>query len=455
MKKVTIIELAGLAGAGKTTRAENLARERGVPIIHAPERMPSLIIDGFAGALMRPRSAFSLLLLIWKEPNRKIRRSLFINGWLGASAKYWRARMGGIIDQGYLQALIGTLPRVSDSKLIARVLAGVPRDFEIIWCEADYATRTERLFERSQRPREEFGELEANRFADENERAYHLVRDIFGNRLRTRVNGSRFRRAVKLVVYVFAWMLRTFTRPFNRTSEAVVLMYHAIDNSDWKLSVTPEKFERQMAYLAERGWIVPLTDIVAYARGGKKLPRHAVAITFDDGYRDLLTTALPILEQYHIPATIFVPTDLSTATSPQSRERLSWDELRTLEKSGLVTIGSHARTHKKLSMLSEDEVRRELTGSANDIEREIGKRPHFFAYPFGDRSPATEDIAREMYDASFAISEGTIHPGDTLTCLKRVQIDGTVSFFLFRMRLTAALDWNRRMIDTVRAMMSI
>ena len=228
-------------------------------------------------------------------------------------------------------------------------------------------------------------------------------------------------------------------------------MYHSIDHSGWKLSVTPGVFERQMQYLAQKGWAVPLVDVVSYAKGEKKLPAHAVTVTFDDGYRDLLTTVLPIITKYHIPVTVFVPSDVSVRSDERAkRDICTWEELRILQRTGLVTIESHSRTHAHLPRLSPHELVNEMGGSADDIERELGVRPRYHAYPYGERSPAIEAEAAKTYVAAFGISEGTIRPGDDLFSLKRVQIDGTMNFLLFRLRLTAAVDWNRRIVDLFR-----
>ena len=173
-----IIELAGLPGAGKTTRAHELARESGLQIVLAPTHPIPLVVEGLIGALQRPVASYNLLALILKEHNRSVRRSLFVNGWLGSSAKYWRARRGGIIDQGYAQALIGVLPQSSDTGRIVHILAMFGRDLELIWCDTEPHTRAERLSARTYQPRGEFGEFEQKRFAEEGERAYRLIRDL-------------------------------------------------------------------------------------------------------------------------------------------------------------------------------------------------------------------------------------------------------------------------------------
>lgn len=259
------------------------------------------------------------------------------------------------------------------------------------------------------------------------------------------------RKILKSGGFLLAWVFRTLALPCTCTNEVVVLMYHSIDRSGWKLSVTPEMFERQMYYLARKGWVVPLADIVAYAKGEKKLPAHAVAITFDDGYRDLLTTVFPILERYNIPATVFIPSDLSAPVDPNSTPRLTEEELRTLAHSPFITVGSHAKTHRKFTELSFEEMQNESSESAEILGRISGKQPCFFAYPFGARSNDAERAVKNAgYEAAWSITEGTIHYGDDLFRLKRVQIDGTMNFLLFRLRLTSAVDWNRRLVDWLR-----
>jgi peptidoglycan/xylan/chitin deacetylase (PgdA/CDA1 family) len=257
----------------------------------------------------------------------------------------------------------------------------------------------------------------------------------------------------KVITAFLAFCISRIARVFRADPEVVVLMYHAVDSSGWKLAVTPEMFEQQVQYIAHNGLGTSLREVVAYIKGEREFTRQTVAITFDDGYRDLLTTVLPILEKYNVPATVFVPSDLSAHTDPQHTPRLTEEELHTLAQSPLITIGSHAKTHRKFTELSEGDMRSEAEESATALRHILGARPRFFAYPFGARSQDAERVVHETgYEASFSISEGTIRPGDDLFRLKRVQIDGTMSFFLFKLRLTSALDWNRRIVRVFRSL---
>ncbi|MBI3303113.1 MAG: polysaccharide deacetylase family protein [Deltaproteobacteria bacterium] len=99
-------------------------------------------------------------------------------------------------------------------------------------------------------------------------------------------------------------------------SRAVVLRYHSVsavsDQAelylDPGLTLSPEAFERQIRFLSQHYTLVPLEDIVDCLRRGQRLYRRAVAITFDDGYRDNYTQAFPILRRYQVPATFYLTT---------------------------------------------------------------------------------------------------------------------------------------------------
>lgn len=95
-------------------------------------------------------------------------------------------------------------------------------------------------------------------------------------------------------------------------SSAAVLAYHSVRVTTidpWNLAVAPEHFEQQMRVLREFGRVVPLVELLDLARHRRaRAPHPTFAITFDDGYHDNATTALPVLERHDLPATVFIPT---------------------------------------------------------------------------------------------------------------------------------------------------
>ena len=261
----------------------------------------------------------------------------------------------------------------------------------------------------------------------------------------------RIRQQAKVCLYLASYVMRSLMLLVRRHPETVVLMYHAVNGSGARLAVSPEAFERQMRYLAKKGWIVTTDDIVAYARGERALPARAVAITFDDGYRDLKEIVFPILKKYRLPATVFLPTDMSAYADPMKTPRVSWEEVRDIDAENLMTFEAHGRFHRALPPLDPLSLTEETSGARQDIKRELGKEPRYFAYPYGAWSTEAEQAVVEAgYEAAFGITEGCVRPGDNLFRIKRVQVDSTMGMLLFTLRLTFATNLHRSLVDCLR-----
>lgn len=116
-------------------------------------------------------------------------------------------------------------------------------------------------------------------------------------------------------------------RPRRRRARPAILMYHrvaALARDPWGLAVSPENFAEQLALLRRHRTVMPLEDLLRMEREGC-LPPRAIAITFDDGYRDNLTNAAPALAAAGMPATLFL------ATGPMRRQRgYWWDVLESM-----------------------------------------------------------------------------------------------------------------------------
>lgn len=114
---------------------------------------------------------------------------------------------------------------------------------------------------------------------------------------------------------------------------------------------------------------------------------------------------------------------LGADPGPGEDRFLDWDQLRTVAASGLVSIGSHAMSHRPLTQLPPDEVRRELVDSRHAIEERLGAPPALLAYPNGDATPAIAAAAAEAgYAAAFTTERGLIPPGASPHLLRRVNM---------------------------------
>ncbi len=224
---------------------------------------------------------------------------------------------------------------------------------------------------------------------------------------------------------------------------AVILMYHSI--SDWRhfTTVSPHAFERQMAHLARHTYpVIRLSEMVRRLAAGEPLG-GAVVITFDDGYRDNLTAAYPILKQHNFPATIFIESALIDG-SYDGMPHLKAEEMRSMED--LIEFGGHTDSHPRLASLSIPEARKEIVGSRQAVERTTGKSCPLFAYPFGNYSPDTLTIMREEdFMGAVTVKEGTVGPDTTPLELPRVSIDSSTSMIQFKGKLSTAIDLYERL----------
>jgi peptidoglycan/xylan/chitin deacetylase (PgdA/CDA1 family) len=235
----------------------------------------------------------------------------------------------------------------------------------------------------------------------------------------------------------------------ERRGAVAILLYHRVaelESDPQQLAVTPARFEEQLRVLRATCTPVALADVPRLLRA-RKLPKRPVAVTFDDGYRDNLHEAKPLLERHGVPATVFVASgyvgrgtefwwdelerlgreDLHAQVkraSLEQRERLlveirsgdpragylsvGHEELKRLD-GGAVTVGSHTRFHLSLAAQPPDVQRDEIEGGARDLSEWLGRSVDLFAYPFGspgvDVSDATRRIAREAGVKAAAVND--------------------------------------------------
>ncbi|MCM8765646.1 MAG: polysaccharide deacetylase family protein [Candidatus Omnitrophica bacterium] len=185
-----------------------------------------------------------------------------------------------------------------------------------------------------------------------------------------------------------------------------VLLYHSISYNDNLLSVKPENFKKQMAYLNKHNFkVITLEELVEGMKERNKFPRKTVAITFDDGYKDNFTYAYPVLKEYAFPAIIF----LITGKTGNDKEYLNWDEVREMVKSGIIDFGGHTRSHTYLPSLQNNQAKlwEEIYGCKEDIEKSLGITVKFFAYPVGGFSEKIKELVKKAgYKAGLTTNRG-------------------------------------------------
>ena len=196
-----------------------------------------------------------------------------------------------------------------------------------------------------------------------------------------------------------------------------VLMYHKVNDIPENPTTVPIwQFDEQLEQLGGLGYsVVGIEEVIDHYTRGEHLPERAVLITFDDGYRDTLENALPILQKHGYPAVIFVPVAYMEDETPLPHEThlvergmrnptLDWDLMRELDRSG-VRVESHGIAHRPLAEVTLDEAVREIAVSKLKLEEQLRRPVRAYAYVKGSEAhfhPVHESILKQAgYEIAF------------------------------------------------------
>ena len=191
-----------------------------------------------------------------------------------------------------------------------------------------------------------------------------------------------------------------------------LLCYHSVGQPDLGVNdCSPTRFRRHIELARQLGFRYVPAAHIASGRGAS----HDLAITFDDGWKSVLTVAAPILDEYEIPSTLFVATGLIESSSDWHRPRmLDWQELAQLHRMG-VEIGSHSVTHPDFGSVDRPRAVEELNGSRDTLQARLGVNPDCFAIPLGQSrnwtAVAHEAAQQSGYKFIYAQAENTRPPG--------------------------------------------
>ncbi|MBF0408865.1 MAG: polysaccharide deacetylase family protein [Candidatus Riflebacteria bacterium] len=237
-------------------------------------------------------------------------------------------------------------------------------------------------------------------------------------------------------IFFFAAMLVFFVNNCTSGYEKLpVIVYHHIEDpvkSD--VSCTPENFSSQMQMIKKSGF-TPLTlnEARLFIGGALRRIKNPILITFDDGYQSVYKHGFPILEKFHVPATVFVVTS-RIGQKPQFSRYLSESEISEMANSGLISFGSHTdnlhtdiirikNSFKKKPDPVEELLKNDLQKSSSRLEKITNTKIFALAWPYGKHDDITTRIAREcgfqvIFTSRSGFSEASSDPFE----IKRIPV---------------------------------
>jgi peptidoglycan/xylan/chitin deacetylase (PgdA/CDA1 family) len=239
------------------------------------------------------------------------------------------------------------------------------------------------------------------------------------------------KRILVIAVVLVAGAVSAFL-PWQRhqTVPVLILMYHKIEDvpgNTW--CVSPADFEAQMKALSDRGYgtILP-SDLVAHRRWDKPLPKRPLIITFDDGYRNVMTAAEPILKKYGFRGITYLVTrviadDTADRQSFDGCECLVWPEVTEMKQRGTMTFGAHTHDHANLPSLTDPYP--QIHRSYQELRKHLGAPSDSFCYPFGGINETIQTCVQRVGFTTAMTCEdrvASIGPGVDLLALPRLSV---------------------------------
>jgi peptidoglycan/xylan/chitin deacetylase (PgdA/CDA1 family) len=217
----------------------------------------------------------------------------------------------------------------------------------------------------------------------------------------------------KLFFNLLYWAgISSFAAWYNRR-RIVFLCYHGVTRRDRRRATDPtglhvnhRRFAEQLDYLSRRYNIISLRDYLSARADGRPLPNYSLVLTFDDGFRNFRSVALPLLVARGLPATVFLITgnadhnsevNLADSWRPEDDQSyLSWPEALKIKDSYGIDFGSHTCSHSPLLSLPIEGITRELGESRDELSRNLSIEKPALSYPKGERSQMLADQARRQ-----------------------------------------------------------
>lgn len=246
-------------------------------------------------------------------------------------------------------------------------------------------------------------------------------------------------RLAYLAISVFNFFLRLV---FVSKASVIVLCYHGIP------SASQRSFHKQMHIIKDR--VFRWNENPEHDKQTNTTP--LVCITFDDAFENLLDNAIPILEEFQVPALIFaVPGNLGKTPNwniasdhPEAAEKtMTAEQLVTLSKNPLITIGSHTQTHPDLTQLPPEKIKYELAESKRVLEQLLFQPVEDLALPHGAFNDTVLQIARQVgYKRIFTLEPKLISSGGMQKgVIGRFSISPDVWPIEFRLTCAGAYAW--------------
>ena len=171
---------------------------------------------------------------------------------------------------------------------------------------------------------------------------------------------------LKKLIFILSLCFACLLPSHGVSAHVTILCYHEVDRAGDAFAVSHQRLEEHLKFLKQEGChFVSLDEYLRFCRGELQLPDNSVMITFDDGYRSFYTKVYPLLKKYQVPGMLAIVSSWTNHEEKPNdvRDTASWEELKEMENSGLVTVVSHTHAMHKQQEINPQGGRNGVAGS--------------------------------------------------------------------------------------------
>ena len=216
----------------------------------------------------------------------------------------------------------------------------------------------------------------------------------------------------------------------NENFRVPILTYHSIDNSGSVISIDTTIFKDQMRFLKDNSFnVISLNEVVMRIR--KRLPfaEKSIAITFDDGFKNVFSDAFPVLKEYGFNATVFLTTNYCERLNNwpgqpdfiNAQPLLSWMDIKEMSRFG-IQFGAHTHNHPSLTKIPIKDAENEILLSKKIIEDRLQEEINSFAYPYGDFNTNIVNIVNQHFTGACSTKLAIANSKSNQFILERVDV---------------------------------
>jgi peptidoglycan/xylan/chitin deacetylase (PgdA/CDA1 family) len=202
-------------------------------------------------------------------------------------------------------------------------------------------------------------------------------------------------------------------------SKAVILAYFGVsDDAPPDISLSVETFKSHLAEIESGHYtVLPLPVILGKIAAGEPLAPRTIAITFEGAYRSALQNAIPLLQEAHLPFTVFYA---SESLDNKSADFIDWADLKQLQADKGVTLGVLPSTYEHLAHKTDTEMLASLNKARQRHREELGIEADYLSYPYGEYSKALQTRAQSQgFKAALGLRSGALYQGENMYALPR------------------------------------